>query len=125
MMSLSHSEGLLLTSEDRVLHLEELLMEATSQANSNNISRTISETTTTGGVSITEGGVSLTEGGVSSSEGVGVSASDGCSKSVSSYSESRRRRRSNGDHTSVLLAGFEDKISTLLTNHFEHTINAL
>ena len=102
-------------------------MEATSQANSNNISRTISETTTTGGVSITEGGVSLTEGGVSSSEGVGVSASDGCSKSVSSYSESnrRRRRRSNGDHTSLLLAGFEDKISTLLTNHFEHTINAL
>ncbi|XP_019856538.1 PREDICTED: centrosomal protein of 63 kDa-B-like isoform X2 [Amphimedon queenslandica] len=113
------NEGLLLTSEDKVLHLEELLMEATSQANSNNISRTISETTTTGGVS-------NTEGGVSSSEGVGASTSDGCSysKSVSSYSESSNRRRS-GDHTSLLLAGFEDKISTLLSNHFERIINAL
>ena len=100
-------------------------MEATSQANSNNISRTISETTTTGGVSITEGGVSSTEVGVSSSEAVGVSTSDDCtySKSALLYSDSFKRR-SDG-HTSMLLAGFEDKISTLLSNHFERTINAL
>lgn len=91
MHSLVYRESLLTSSEEQINHLEELLTEATSQANSSTRS-------------ISDGG-----GGMSSTV-----------SSVMDYNEKK-----DDNHTAVLLANFQDKISSIMSSRFAHTLDTV